>query len=467
MADFNGSVGRGTGEKSQKTGLTPAYRDPVNCQGSYAFGMKRVMFFPVEFKWKFCNTPIMTGRNMPEADTHPRSRSARRLLVAFFLIALGCLVSTVWYFSRPVDLPEGVTQKEYNAAKLRFQKMYRKRPSRIAALSLVGEMAINDGRLKTAAACFYEIPSEDSQYGPSARLQEAQVLVRLNRAIEAERNFRKYLSLASRNPSSRSEHIATAYQWLIFILSVEFRFEDRKVLLAEVHAQGMAGVWESKLMYFPHLLIWHTPKGRQRLTDFFKEDPQNRQLQVAEGRYLTGEGKLEEAEAFLEELHEGRPDDLHCAAALLECLFEKNYWTSFIKVVESLPEYDSREPWLLTQMRGQLALHEERWEDAVRQFEHLLGKDPSNPRGHMSLARAYAELQRLDDRDKILKRSLVIANIRAGLGNVNENDDTASLKLASSCEEIGLREAAEAFRKHALRIRRSHERARTSEKRSP
>lgn len=398
---------------------------------------------------------------MPETKTPPASRRTHRLRIVAVAAGLTGLACAVWYLSRDAALPVGISQDEYSDAERRFQEKYGRQPGRLDVLSLLGELAVRESRLTTAAACFREIPTDDPKYGLPARLQEGHVLARLKRAGEAERSLREFLAHASNTWVHRNDVVA-AYKWLGYLLSVELRFEERKALLAEMHARGLADVHDSTQYYFPHLLIWHSSSGREPLAEFLKQDPQNPLLRVALARYRTFEGRLDEARALLQDLHRENPDDLYCAAALLECHFERNDWDAFAGVIRKLPERGEGEPWLLTRMRGEFALDEGRWEDAARYFKRVQSVDPANPWAQMGLAEAYAKLERPEARQEALRRSLVLARIRSKLGNVTERDPAGSLELAAACDEIGLREAAEVFRRHAARINAAAGRTRQS-----
>jgi tetratricopeptide (TPR) repeat protein len=395
----------------------------------------------------------MTSPAISQAGAPPGRRLGSRLgLVIAIAATLGGTAYIAWRSSQALPLPDGVSDEEYHDAERKFEKGYRRTADHYDILSLLGEKAVGDGRLSTSLACFREIPSEHSLYGLSARLQEAQILSRLNRAREAEAGFREYLARTHGQPAPPREHLLTAYKRLTYLLSVELRFEERKAVLLEQHAAGLADVFDSKQLYFPHLLIWHSQTGRKPLGKFLEQDPQNRQLRTASGRYQTYEGLLKEARSSFEEVLREEPTDAQATAGLLECYFEGSDWAAFAKVVGSLGEPRENEPWLLTRMRGEFALHERRWEDAVSSFERLLKVDPANPWSHMGLARAYGELGRAEAREAEQGRSLVIARMRVALANVTERDPEESRKLASDCEQIGFPEAAETFREHALRI---------------
>lgn len=403
----------------------------------------------------------MALHDSPETAGIPPSTGPRRVRLGPVLLGIavpiGLLVA--WFLWPKEPLPAGVSSVDYAQARQRFQQLHRRRPSRTETLALLGGLAERDGRLEVAVACLRAIPSDDAMAGVAARLQEGQLLVRLNRAEEAERSLREFLNAAARDPLTPRDDLRSAWKWLNYLLSVELRLEERKALLAEVHASGLADVYDSKQYYFPHLLIWHSTTGRRRLREFLDHDPDNPRLNAASGRYLTAEGQLEEAQALLEAFHDRQPRDVQIAAALLECYFETNSWSEFATVAESLPPFEPSEPWLLTRMRGEFAVHREAWDEAARYFQAVLHSDPANPWSQMGLARAEGELGRHDAHEEMLHRSLILSEIRVGIVKVTETDPEASRQLAAQCDQIGYHAAAETFRRHALRIERGATRA--------
>ncbi len=387
-------------------------------------------------------------------------KSARRRIgswAAALIFGAGVAGAGAWWFSPAGALPEGVTPADYHTATRQFERINHRSAARNDVFSFLGEQAVTVERLALAADCFAEIPSDDPRYGRSARLQQAQVLLRLNRAYAAEQNFREFLTLAAAERAAEPAHIAAAARWLSYILSVELRFEDRKPVLAAMHRRGQADMLDSKQYHFPSLLIWNSPAGRRRLMEFLKADPANPQLRCAQGRYLTADGQFDAARALLEELFRQFPPRLDCAAALLECLFESHDLPEFTKVAQTLPGYAAGEPWLLTRLRGELAMQLGQAEQALAYFQHVLAADPANPLCQMGLSRAWAALHRPAERAQALNRSLVLSRIRVGLVKVNDNTYKSAAELAAECDQAGLSEAAETFRRHALQFRSASE----------
>lgn len=385
------------------------------------------------------------------SPSNPSLRTRRIWLpIILLLVVLAGVALAVWYACWPILLPQAISREEYRHAARRFRELYRRAPSHLDVCSLAGELATSENRFTAALACFGEIASDHPRYGASARLQEGQIWLRLNQAASAEQSLREFLRISESQQVS-SDYLIIAYKRLVYILSVELRFEDRQPLLEEMHALGLADVFDSKQFHFPNLLIWNSPAGRHRLQQFQQQDPENFKLRVVQGRYLTADGKLTEAQRLLEELHRRKPADVNCLAALLECCFEQNAWTRFTELARTWPNYQSAEPWLLTRLRGEFANHNRNWSEAILQFERVQKVDPANPWSQMGLARAYAELGRQETRDTALQRSLILSKIRVDLMTVKENQSQAALEVAKLCQQAGLSDAAQTFRQHAAR----------------
>lgn len=379
----------------------------------------------------------------------PRFRGFVPLLVLGLLSGGG-----VWWWLNP-GLPPGISREDYHLAQLEFQKQYGLKASRTDALSLLAEMAVRDERLETAAACFLAIPTEDRRYGLSARLQAGQVLVRLNRAVEAERHLREFLSLATREPATAPDQIRTARNWLIFLLSVQLRFEERREHLAALHRDGLADEYDSKMYFFPGLLTWNSAAGRARLAEFLKQNPDDVRLRTAQARYLTAEGRTEDAAELLRGLLQKFPADRAVQAALLESCLERDDRPGFERLHSSLPEFAEDEPLLLTRMRVESALHRSDSAAALALLKYLQLRDPTHPVDQMKLAQALELAGRQQEREAVQQRSLVLARIRLNLVNLRDDHHEAAEELASACDELELPEAAETFRRHASRMQQS------------
>jgi len=389
--------------------------------------------------------------NLSTTDWSQVLSRTRRWLPPLFLLVLFIVAGRSFVKRQGAALPTGVTPADIIAAQQHYIDLYGIAPDREDSLAIVGERSVEDKDWERALACFRAVPTEHLRFGVLARLQEAQLLVRLNRATEAEHAFETYFRIPKRKFDSVTE--AGAYKWLNFILSAELRFEERKQLLRKVHQLGLADVLDTKQFYFPNLLIWNAPLGRKRCQDFLQIDPSNLDLQVASCRYLTADGKLEESHDKLKLLAADHPGNQRVLAALLENAFERDDRAEMMAIEKTLPAYSPSEAWLLTRLRGELAMHRQEWSAAVGHYKNVVREDPANSWSHVGLARAYRELKRYDEQAREQKKTTALAKIRVHVVKVTDRDENAALILAELCDEASLAEAASVFRAHVAQMR--------------
>lgn len=364
---------------------------------------------------------------------------------AILLLTVAAVALLVPSLSQPT-LPPQITREQYDRAAADWIGLFRTRPSHDDTLMLLAETSLKRRQLPVAVACFSAIDSSHPRYGKSARLQEAQILLKLNQAAAAEQSFKTFLSLAAASPNDTdSEQLSTARHWLAWLMAVQLRFEDRVEWLDQLLNAGQADVYDAKQRFFPTLLIWASSLGSSRLREFAAIDSENPALLIAAARYETAEGRPEVASAALRKVRQSDPDNLHALAALLEATFEMNLLEEFIALNKTAPAFSPTEPWLLTQMRAEAAIHLQRWTDAESLFRAALAHDPANPACHMGLAASLAGQGRAAEREAIQKKSQVLARIRVQLSEVRPNDPAAARRLADEARSIGLIEAANAF----------------------
>jgi len=350
-------------------------------------------------------------------------------------------------------IPSGITGAEYDDARSEWHAQGRPEPTHAETLLALARTALSEGFSDKAIAALQGIPTEDPALGLAARAEEGRLLLQQNRAVEAERALSTFLESAQARSSIFASEQAAAYNQLVYLLSVELRLEDRKPWLEEMHRLGIADVYDSKMLFFPQLLLWHPTSGRARLSEFRKHDPEELQMQVAQARYEFLGGDGQRALARISELRSRHPGDLRVAAALGEALFENDDWKALDELLRSVPPMADSDPWSLTFLRGQHALHHRQWAEALRSFQHGLRQDPASS---ALVAGECKALEGLQEREKLaaaLERALELSRIRIRLVQVNERDPDASEALAEACRRIQFDEAARVFHAHALRIR--------------
>ena len=389
----------------------------------------------------------------PQQETGYESRRMTLSKKAWRLSAMIAVAAalTVGFLATQSEksFPDGITDVDVESARTMFLERFAIEPDNGDVMAMLGERMAVDGRPQIALSCYARVPVSHPRFGAVSRLKSGVLLVELNRARDAEEALRDYLSLSAENRTGSADDQILARKWLTYLLSVELRLEERKEIHAQTHALGLADLNDSKQFFFPHLLLYRTTRGSGRLRQFLAVDPSDRQLNVALGRYLTGEGKLAEAETLLRQVRQQSPNDLSCAAALLECLHEQANFQEFSQLLAELPGYSESEPWLLTEMRGQLAIQEERWSDAKQAFQRVLEHDPAHPGCQMGLAVALRKSGAAGDVAAAEEKSLILSRIRVDLAKIEPGNSTAILELVDACEKIGFKTAADSLRPYA------------------
>jgi predicted Zn-dependent protease len=326
-------------------------------------------------------------------------------------------------------------------------------PSDVEIILAAGGIAIAEEDYEKASRYFDQVKTEVPRFGMTARLEQGVALLKLNFATPAEQNLRKFLDAARSAENPEASQVLDGFKWLTYLLSVQIRQEERKLLLEEQHAIDLADPLDSKQLYFPNLLILNSPAGRTRLAKLIENEPTNLSLLVASARYQTLAGEFDSAIESLEKLRRTRLEDLSIAAALAEAFVESDQLEEAGMLIDAIPSYQSTEPWLLTRMRGELALHREKWNDALKYFSKVLEADPANAPAQMGVAMAYEKLGDKDNHKEALRRSGVLAKIRVNLGSVQSDAEAACLDLATQCRAVDMEAAAKVFERHAARIK--------------
>ncbi|MEZ6122158.1 MAG: hypothetical protein R3C49_03155 [Planctomycetaceae bacterium] len=363
---------------------------------------------------------------------------------------------TVWKLSRGPSLPAGISRRDYEIARQRLGRTKQTPPDHGEILFELGERLAERKRTEDARACYLGIEEDHFEYGNRARLLAGILSLELNQARVAETLFRKFLEARpAGGPVSLSDQ-ATALDWLIYLDSVELRFEDRRRLLKQLHQLGLQRVSDSKMYYFPSLLIWNSTRASHRLEEFLSATPDDRVLLTAQGRYLMASGQIQEAIDLLTRLHAAFSNEPEIQAALVESLYEQDDWKEISKVFAAASPTNS-DSWLLSLMRGEFSIHERRYSDAVTHFERVIGDDPANITAWMGLLKVRQQNGSGEADDSLPLKIRVLAEIRPALSRVQEDDADACEWLAEQCRRIDLTEAATTFQAHSARIRQSRE----------
>ncbi len=360
--------------------------------------------------------------------------------------------------------PEGVSAREYQLAKESFELKYHRIADRLDVLSWLAEWYLGRERRPLAVNCFAAIPSAHPQYGRMARYQQGRALLELNRAVESEQQFRELIPLEETAPTIEPRYLTDARQRLRHLLEVSLRFEERHQLLRGVIARGEADHFELLVFCFPSHLRWNGPTTVQWLERFQASDPADPVLNVALGRYRTGQGKLDEARPILESVVHARPDDRFALAALLACLRDADDPDEWSRRMTALPAQLSDDPWLLLIQRGVFANQNDQPEIAVAAFEQLLSQDRTCTEAWTGLAESWLLLNEPVLRQKALAMVAGLGRIQNNLSKVNlhPTNPDGYVYVADMCAEIELDHEGLLLTQYAEKLAPENERVRAA-----
>jgi predicted Zn-dependent protease len=366
-----------------------------------------------------------------------------------WLVLLLVVAGTLVWLSVPggLEIPSSVTSEDVQRAQQDFRRLEQREPDAAELLLMLAENVARRGRVAVAVECVERIPVLDERSGLRSRLLLAQYCLRLNEADRAERAVRELLLAAGRGGAGAgagevADQVRTARELLVFLLSLQFRFEERQAVLRELRLGGLLEPLLTKQLYFPSLVAWRTPQQNERLQRFLRESPEDGRLVAAHGRYLLGSGAVEEARRLLDTAVGLSPGDVGVLSAALECRFEEQDLAGFRDLLDVCPGYAEGEPWLLTQMRGEAAALQGDWSGSARYFELLLSADDTNPLYCQGLARAYGGLDQQDQRLKLQQRALQLAELRLTLGEAELKNPGALRAASQAASGLGLKAAA-------------------------
>lgn len=350
-------------------------------------------------------------------------------------------------------MPPGITAEDWARAEARWRDEHTGAPQPADLLFALGTASVQSGAVEKAFACWEQIPVDHPTWGIRSRLAIGHHALKGDFASLAERSLREALAAGSKHSVPPSD-LARGYNELVYLLSVELRLEDRRPILEEMHRLGLADVYDSKMLYFPRLLLWHPASGRTRLGRFLERDPQSLELQIASVRYLTFDGEADKADALLKRLRKEYPSHPGVLAALLECAYERSDNALMQELIGSLPPIspDQEEPEMLTLYRGLHAVEEGHWQTGLLALSSVLRTDPGDSSATMALSRVWDRLGDKVKRDQSLDRARCLSQIRVSLPTVTESNAEACRELSSKCRELPFPTASEAFENHAKRI---------------
>jgi tetratricopeptide (TPR) repeat protein len=349
--------------------------------------------------------------------------------------------------------PVSLTPAMLETARQQFEAAYKRKADEDDILSWLAESAGRAGNSKVAITAFERIPSSHPRYGHASRYQQGLYLMKLNRVRDAERNFQEFLRLEGDMPQMQPAQVAGVLWQLVYIYGVELRLARRQEILAELHRLGHAQTEDTLGYCYPSLHRWNGTSAVTWLERFLERDPEDFHLRLAQGRYWTMRGRVEEARESLQQCRADQPDNLAAAAAMIECLVEQDDWPGVEKVMSQLPEVADSEPSLLLNLRGRFHNHQGRFNQAIDCYQRVIKTDPASAEAYVGLARAYVALEQADAQGEALRVASGLARIQNRIGWVLESEDNAEAlkEIIEISIDIGLQQEARLMLETALK----------------
>lgn len=373
----------------------------------------------------------------------------RRLIFTAGGLILVAIAAWYWLMSEDIKLPPGVALNDYQRVAQSLQRTSRRTPGRDEVFFKLADEYATNQKWDLAAALFAKVP-DDVRYGRQARYLQAQCVLQLDRLRESEQLFREYLADTSTSthtlwptPAPHEERVQ-ALHYLSYLLSVELRFDERKVLLGDLVQRADADLFDTLACHFQPLMEWNNTHGVERLERACAVTPNDWQLQSVLAQYRIAQGRTAEAWKLLQQCREQRPDDLNIAAACLTCLEEQGDTEGYLQLGARLPPIGPRDPVNLLRHRGQLALRRDRASEATTCFQQALAIEPSCVSCRLGLAEAWLALKEPEQRKKELSAAENLARIQNRLGWAASKTPTPEvlLEIIRLSADAGLQTAA-------------------------
>jgi tetratricopeptide (TPR) repeat protein len=411
---------------------------------------------------------MSNGPGHPEQVPQNPARSHRRWwLLALVFGLLGFSLTAVFLRnSHNTSLPPGVNSQEFQLAKESFELKNGRRADQIDTLYWLAEMNLTKHQPTEAIRYFDLIPTSHARYGRLARYQQSRTLLFLHRAVESEEQLRELFKAEEDSPQLENRYLIDARQNLRHILEVELRFEERHQLLRGVIDRAEEDSFEAVAGCFPSLLRWNGTETIHWLEQFREAGPARPELDIALGRYRTGQGRPQEARSLLESVVREQPENLRAVAALVICLHEANDIEGARQLMEALPPQGESDPWWLLIQRGSFHLQNGQAKPAAAAFEQLLRQDRTSTEAWQGLAEASRILNDQPRRKQAIERVTILGRIQNHLGKatLDPSDPYSFLDVADLCTEIDLFREGAIMTRCARRVAPDKERVRSTVK---
>ncbi len=326
-----------------------------------------------------------------------RLRHTLRVWIGLFLFTVLVLAGiTVWrQLSASADADALFSSADiackagrYTDADAALERLARLRQPTVVDHYLRAQVDIGLNRDNSALTELAAIP-DDHALAPLARLRAGQTEIRRGHTRPAEAAFKVASKLLPRAVQPRKE--------LVYIYNIQHR-------QAELDEQLIA-LMDLDVLDFPYVLhwtktrntIWNPSGDLTALEKFVAADPEDRWSRLALAEALRRLNRLDAAERVLSVLS---PSDPGARTRRVLIAMDRGDFADAQSLLAARPEED--QDLLLTQLRGQLALHRRDGPAAVEQYRRALAADPVDRAALGGLGTALRLVGQVDDAQRYL-----------------------------------------------------------------
>lgn len=216
------------------------------------------------------------------------------------------------------------------------------------ALLYRAQMARDDGELQTALDYLMQFPDEESEQATAARLMQAQIFLKLNRAAFAEGAL---LDVVTRAPKS-----VVAFEHLLLLYARQLRTEEIRSVLWEIRRLRPWKLDELTTYVLAGRAVLPEGECLPYILKYLEADPNDLQSRLAAARYYVLDGDHDKAIAVLQASADSLRNPL-CAAVLAECHINEQRLDLAREVLTKLT---ADQHWTVARSMGLLCVSEER-----------------------------------------------------------------------------------------------------------
>lgn len=236
--------------------------------------------------------------------------------------------------------------------------------------------------------------SDHSTWSGEARLREAQAQLMRYFGARAEQSYLRAIALGLDGHGSQ-QIVDAARFGLVQIYGLEVRYDEARAQLRQVLRTTEQPAAVLSLFIQIEALGTEPNQAIESLLRFVNQDPTDFEARCALGHHYVVTSQFNEARPLLEDCLRERPQNLHAAKPLVQCLIDSADFDACRTVLENLGEPAREQAWYWRQL-GYLREQSLDWPGAAECYETAVKLAPYDPLGYHVLAAVLNRLQQSD-----------------------------------------------------------------------